>query len=251
MYAAASSPWPEEAELLRRYGAWYNEDWNGTLPEAKVFNGRTVGQSWYDNNVPQTAQIMNGNGNICAATYIGNFHFLGAAHCGTRYTHMLMGDVRTSRGTRFNITRVFQHPNYRSGSETNDIQLIRVNRDPSTRGARVAGVGNSVSVSAGSSTHAMGWGPSSFSACDGVASGSRVTQLQRVQPIVRRWANPIELTCNNCGTCPGDSGGPLWSNNFVLLGPLCCGFYDRNRVDFSFYTRTTNHVSWIRNTAGI
>ncbi|CCN38534.1 putative Secreted trypsin-like serine protease [Vibrio nigripulchritudo SO65] len=240
-----------------------------TASASDTISPRIVGGS--DANTadwPFYAQIVPSSSerSFCGGSYIGDGFVLTAAHC-LRNKHTAFFDVKlggykfeNKEGTRFDVKRVFMHPDYVAEYGLNDIAIIELKTIPQGFSAVNLGQNNlSQYVRVGDLLTVAGLGRTA-------EKGPPPTVLQEVDvPLVSKE------TCNAAGgpyqngyigksafcagyleggkdSCSGDSGGPIVVNQggqVSQLGVVSWGRGCARPGKYGVYSDVTHYHDWI------
>lgn len=204
---------------------------------------------------------------FCGGSYLGEGFVLTAAHC-LRNKHTAFFDVKlggykfeNKEGTRFEVKRVFMHPEYESAYGLNDIAVIELKTIPARFSAVSLGQTNlSQYVRVGDPLTVAGLGRT-------LEKGPSPKVLQEVDvPLVSTEA------CNAAGgayqngyigksafcagyleggkdSCSGDSGGPIVVNQggqVSQLGVVSWGVGCARPGKYGVYSDVTHYHDWIK-----
>lgn len=226
------------------------------------------GELAVEGDAPHQVSLQTGS-HRCGASIISSTWMVTAAHCTDGYQnspgslYVRYGSLKhASGGTRVQLSRVVQHPNYDSWTIDNDISLLQVGSPISLGSALINSIGLPDQEPAdGVNVVVTGWGTTA-------ESGSIPADLRKVTvPIVSRArcntaygssgytiSNAMICAAADGGgkdACQGDSGGPLVDADGKLAGAVSWGIGCARPAYPGVYANVAYFRDWIRTNSGV
>jgi len=174
-------------------------------------------------------------GQFCGGTLVAPNKVVTAAHCtsgrSASSTRVVWGreDKQSTAGVVAGVTRIWNHPSYRSATSGYDVSVLTLDRSLSSAYLPLATPADSALYAAGTNATILGWGTTSSG-----GSASRYL-LKATVPVnsdtaCRRAYSQYSSTAMVCAgypqggtdTCQGDSGGPMVAGG-KLIGATSWG----------------------------
>jgi len=214
-----------------------------------IVGGTAVSDETFARDWPFAAFLALPGNEWCTATVIGPRWVMTAAHCvsdlagdpgpGTAAVGVGSTDFNTSRF--IGVVGVHVHPEYDPGlfSPAHDVALLQLAADADVAPAALP----FADVVPGERVAIAGWGLTPF-ALPLVLQSATLT-------VDRVFASHFEAASPVSSSCSGDSGGPVISASWAVVGVTSIGQAGCPRGSPASYTSVFGHLDWITATTGI
>ncbi|MCK2242543.1 MULTISPECIES: trypsin-like serine protease [unclassified Crossiella] len=211
---------------------------------------------------PWTVALLLDGTQWCGGTLAAPNKVVTAAHCTSGKAvsrwQIVAGrtDLRTSEGHTAKVTKVWQHPNYRSVTQGDDVAVMTLDRNLNYTTLPLAKSTDSALYQAGTQARALGWGDTTGNGDYSDTLRQVVVPLTSDQTCSTAYSEYKNASMVCAGfpqggkdTCQADSGGPLvvsgklvgitsWGEGCAQAGKP--GVYARVS---SYYTQLTTQIS--------
>ncbi|MBP2477126.1 secreted trypsin-like serine protease [Crossiella equi] len=232
-------------------------------PEPTVDPLVVGGTSATTQQYPWTVALLLDGRQWCGGTLVKPNKVVTAAHCteGKALTswQVVAGrtDLRTSQGTTAKVTKVWQHPNYRSVTSGDDVAVMTLDKNLPYTTLPIAGPSDGALYAAGTQARALGWGDTTGNGDYSDTLNQVVVPLTSDQTCATAYGSRYKSSAMVCAgfpqggkdTCQADSGGPLvvsgkligvtsWGDGCALAGKP--GVYARVS---SYYSQLNTQIN--------
>lgn len=234
--------------------------------EDRIIGGYLAQQGQFPYQAGLYLYKANNQGSSCGGTLISNSWIMSAAHCtyNNVRAEVILGTIdmtqRPPGSVRVWANYIRTHPNYRPGSNKFDISLIRippVQFSNTIRSVYIA-VSNANSY-VGQNVVVSGYGRIADNTNTNrlYYTQTRIANLQVCYNFYKQGLVDNSMLCAKPpgnrpqSACRGDSGGPVFVNNYGVVGIVSFGPNSCQQGQPEAYQRVNVHKNFIRSTTGI